>query len=381
MCAVQFTTYACYFNLTPLYPHVSRDLGLDAGALGALVGFGGIVSVLIQIPAGGGGDRWGRRPFFAGGMLLLVASLALRWLAEYGATLLIAQVFAGAALGVVSLNALALVAEAYAAHGQGQAMGILTASLGLGQVVGYLVAGALDGAIGWRPMSLWLAALPLTVLILTLRAPGLDVRAVTAIARPGLVRVLASLAHPRRLAFTALAALSLSAGQGATYLLPFAMQTRDLGPLASAVLLVPYVAGSIVITPIAGRLGDRLGTSRITAVALMLGAAALAALASDQGGVPAIIACSVVIGAAVNTVLALVSVRVTSVAGDRESMGTGTILAGVRIGTLLGPFVGPTVAGGILARTGLNAAWLTLAAFLLVGLTLHQAASVPVQQR
>jgi predicted MFS family arabinose efflux permease len=92
-------TYACYFNLTPLYPEVGRDLGLDAGALGTLIGIGGIVSVLVQVPAGSGGDRWGRRPFFAIAMLLLALSQLARWQSVAPPMLLAAQILGGGGSG------------------------------------------------------------------------------------------------------------------------------------------------------------------------------------------------------------------------------------------------------------------------------------------
>ncbi|MDQ3809998.1 MAG: MFS transporter, partial [Chloroflexota bacterium] len=91
-CAVQVATYATYFNITPLAPRVAGELGLDAGALGALIGTGGIVALVLQVPAGSGGDAYGRRRFFAGGMLLLILALGLRWAAHGSVLLLCAQV-------------------------------------------------------------------------------------------------------------------------------------------------------------------------------------------------------------------------------------------------------------------------------------------------
>ena len=88
-CAVQVAAYASFFNLTPLFPEVGADLGMDAGALGALVGFGGIVSLLAQLPAGSGGDTFGRRPFFAVGLVLACLGLLLRWQAYAPVTLLL----------------------------------------------------------------------------------------------------------------------------------------------------------------------------------------------------------------------------------------------------------------------------------------------------
>src|SRR4051794_10960368 len=137
-CAVQIATYGCFFNLTPLYPEVGRDLGLDPGRLGALVGVGGIVALITQLPAGSGGDRYGRRPFFAVGMVCLMVSLLLRWQAKQPATLLVAQIAAGAALGMCSLNAFALAADV---RSQGRAVGIVNASVSVGQVFGYALAG------------------------------------------------------------------------------------------------------------------------------------------------------------------------------------------------------------------------------------------------
>ena len=95
----QFVAYACFFNLTPLYPEVGQDLGLNAGELGTLIGIGGIVSVLVQVPAGSGGDRWGRRPFFALAMVMLALSQLARWQATTPLILLAAQILGGGAQG------------------------------------------------------------------------------------------------------------------------------------------------------------------------------------------------------------------------------------------------------------------------------------------
>ncbi|HEY2595668.1 MAG TPA: MFS transporter, partial [Chloroflexota bacterium] len=218
----QFVTYACYFNLTPLYPEVSRDLGLDAGALGTLIGLGGIVSVLVQVPAGSGGDRWGRRPFFALAMLMLALSQLARWQSFVPSTLLLAQLLGGGAQGIATVNAWASVADVTAATPQkrGQAFGILNANLALGLVTGYMIAGALGSLIGWRAMSLVLVAVPLASLPalawVSRRPRGAESPA-------SLGEVLRSVTQPQRLALTVMAALILAAGQGALYLLPFAV--------------------------------------------------------------------------------------------------------------------------------------------------------------
>ncbi len=366
-CAVQIATYASFFNLTPLLPRVGADLGLDAGALGALIGVGGIVALLVQLPAGSGGDAYGRKPFFALGMLLILVGLALRWQATQPALLLLGQVVAGAALGIVSTNAFALMAGAAR---QGAAFGIVNASISVGQVTGYLIAGTAGAWVGWHDMSFAMAVVPLVVLALVLRSRGLSMVHERGSSRPGLVAIVHALSHPRRLMLAALAAVTLGAGQGACYLLPFAVHSNELGPLAAAIVLVPYVLGSVAAAPFSGALAERFGAARLIIVALVLGIGACAAAMVWGESLLVLATCNVLIGVSVNTTLPVVSVlAVTMKAGP--PVGAGTAIAGLRVGQSLGPFIGPTLAGAMLARSGVEAGWLALAGCLAAALLLH----------
>jgi MFS family permease len=366
-------TYASFFNLTPLYPRVGADLGLDAGALGALVGLGGIVALLVQLPAGSGADALGRRPFFAAGMLLLLLSLALRWQTEHPLQFLAAQIAAGAALGIVGTNAFAMMAGT---RNQGQAFGIVNASINVGQVIGYLAAGILGPALGWRVLSAMLASLPLAVLLLVVRASvfaGPPDRTTT---RASPLSIVHALAHPRRLALSALAALTLAVGQGACYLLPFAVQTADLGPLAAALVLVPYVVGSVAAAPFSGVLAERFGAGRLIVIALLVGVAGCLGATAAGTSLSVLAVCNALIGASVNTTLPVAAVLVVTMRTGQRDVGAGTAIAGLRIGQSLGPFLGPTVAGVVLTRSGVDAAWLALGLGLALGVGLHALARI-----
>ncbi|HET6318788.1 MAG TPA: MFS transporter [Chloroflexota bacterium] len=366
-CAVQIAAYSCFFNLTPFLPRVGLDLELDAGALGALVGVGGIVALLAQLPAGTGGDVHGRRPFFALGMLLALVGLALRSQAEHPLVLLLSQMALGAALGIVSTNAFALMAGGAR---QGSAFGIVNASISVGQVVGYLVAGTFGSWVGWRSMSLEMALVPLVVLVVVLRVRALAFRPTRGVHQAGAIDIVHALSHPRRLMLAGLAALTLGAGQGACYLLPFAVQAQELGPLAAAIVLVPYVLGSVVAAPFSGVLSERFGSSRVIVMALLLGGLACLAAVTWGSSIWALGACNVLIGVSVNTTLPVISVLAVTMKVGRP-IGAGTAIAGLRIGQSLGPFIGPTVAGAMLARSGVDAAWVALAACLLLSAVLH----------
>jgi predicted MFS family arabinose efflux permease len=331
------------------------------------------VSVLVQVPAGSGGDRWGRRPFFALAMLMLALSQLLRWQAYTPSVLLLAQVLGGAAQGVATVNAWASVADVTAAtpDKRGQAFGILNANLALGLVTGYLIAGGLGSVIGWRAMSLVLVAVPLASML----ALGWVTRLPRAAGPPpSLADVWRSVTQPQRLALTIMAALILSAGQGALYLLPFAAQQRELGPFAAALLLVPYVVGSVIAGPFGGRVSDRFGTRPVILLMLVVGALALLTLIWGASAALLQVAAFTLIGASVNGALPLLAVRVVALA-DATSVGLGSILAGLRMGQSSGTFVGPAVAGVVLAHVGLNAGWLTMAVFLVGSLVLHEVAA------
>jgi hypothetical protein len=86
-----------------------------------------------------------------------------------------------------------------------------------------------------------------------------------------------------------------------------------------------------------------------------------------------LVACFVLIGASVNGALPLLAVRVISL-GDSAGVGAGTIIAGLRMGQSSGTFLGPAVAGVVLAHSGVEAGWLAQAACLVASLALHELA-------
>jgi predicted MFS family arabinose efflux permease len=231
------------------------------------------------------------------------------------------------------------------------------------------VAGGFGSLVGWRLMSLGLVALPMLALPALAWVPGRQLRRTTQ--RPSLATTLRSVADPQRLALTAMAALTLAAGQGAVYLLPFGLQQRDLGAFTAALLLVPYVIGSVIAGPLGGRLSEQLGTRPVLVTLLLSGAVAAVALIWGAGSPLAVVACFILIGASVNGALPLLAVRVMEL-GDSAGVGAGTIMAGLRMGQSSGTFIGPAMAGLVLAHAGLNAGWLAEAGCLVTSLALHE---------
>jgi predicted MFS family arabinose efflux permease len=304
-------------------------------------------------------------------MVCLMVCLVLRWQTHHPGLLLAAQIAAGAALGMCSLNAFALAADVRVPAMQGRAIGIVNASVSVGQVVGYALAGTIGALIGWRDLSLVMLLVPIAVLVLVLRVPELAHRPHAA-TRAGPLAIVRALAHPRRLAFSALGALTLGAGSGAAYLLPFVLQSRDFGPLLAAAVLVPYVLGSVIAAPFSGDLVARWGAGRVVVAALVLGTLTCLALVWAGESILVLAVANVLIGMSVNTTLPVASTLVVNLQFQQEKVpiGSGTALAGLRVGMSLGPFLGPTIAGAALARGGAEWGWLALGVCLLLSLGL-----------
>ncbi len=361
--ACVFLNFLAFSGLTPLFPEVARDLGLGVDSLGLYFSVSAGVAAVLQIPVGVLADRFGRRPVLAAGLLFMTAGQLLRWQASSPLIFGAGQFAIGACSPLIVAAGFAAVADAYARAGRAEAMGIVSAAISLGQVTGFLVAGLVAQFVGWRGFSLGVAVLPLFLLLPTLTMPepprhGADV----ALGR-ALLRALRFLAQPRAAGLALVAALALGAGFSAGYLLPFVARGFGYGQAATSLLLIPYVLGSVVGSPLVGRGADRAGITGLLVACLATGALALAAFGLLPFSLPAVPVCFVLIGGGSGAALSLASTAIVQVAG-RSGAGSGAALGGLRVGQQLGPALGPALAGVTFAHAGKAPAFLLLAALL-----------------
>jgi MFS family permease len=113
------------------------------------IGFGAAFSALMvsrlvfQIPLGHGSDRWGRKPFVMGGLLLMApATASLGWVSST-VQLVGARLVQGVASAAIAAPAFALAADLSRGGGEGRQMAVVTTSFGLGVALGPLLAGVL----------------------------------------------------------------------------------------------------------------------------------------------------------------------------------------------------------------------------------------------
>jgi predicted MFS family arabinose efflux permease len=183
--------------------------------------------------------------------------------------------------------------------------------------------------------------------------------------RGGSLAALRFLAIPAATALALVAAVDLGSGFTASYLLPFIAHVHGYGETATSLLLLPAVVGSVVGAPLVGRWADRAGNRVPLLVSLGVASASLAAFGVLGFSVPAVIVCFALASAGVSSVLSITAAGVAEIAGSL-GVGTGAALGGLRVGQQLGPALGPALGGAVYVQAGAPAAYLGLAAALLL---------------
>lgn len=319
-------------------PDIARDFGGDAGSATWLVGGYLIVMASLQPLAGKLGDRFGRRPLILGGLAWFAAASLGAALAPSLPVLVAFRLQQAVAGALAFPNALAVVREVLPRERRGAAFGTLGSAIALAAAAGPPLGGALVELGDWR--AIFLVNLPwvgFTLLLALQTVPaGLGGRrtgrfdGVGVVVLTGLLAGLAwllnpgdvpawvvpaglvaagvtlvvflryELAHPdpvlqpRLLRVRAFAAATAATGlsnlalYGTLLAVPVLLSQRsgwssgEIG-VTLAALSVPMVA----LSPVGGRMSDRLGRRTTATVGLVLLGGAMLPLAVAGRGVSA----------------------------------------------------------------------------------------------
>jgi EmrB/QacA subfamily drug resistance transporter len=278
------------------------------------------------------GDRFGRRRMFVIGVAIFTLASALAALAPSIEALIAARAVQGFGAAIVTPLTLTLVGEAFPPERRGVALGVWGGISGLGVALGPFVGGAVVEGIAWQwvfwiNVPFGLALLPLAARFLNeSHGPdkALDLRGLL-LAGAGLFGLTFGIVRGEALGWTSatvmtsiglgVALLGLfvrhslrarepmlpmrffrSRGFSATNGLSFAMffgtfgaifllsqffQTaQGYGPFEAGLRTLPWTGAPMIIAPIAGALGARIGTRPLMATGLALQAIARAWMAS-----------------------------------------------------------------------------------------------------
>ncbi|TDD21615.1 MFS transporter [Nonomuraea diastatica] len=341
------------------------------------------------------GDRFGHRSVFLAGLAVFTIASGLCGLAQDPAQLIAVRVLQGAGAALLMPQTLSIIMAVFPPDRRGAAFGVWSGVAGLATIAGPAVGGVLVDTLTWR--SVFLINLPLGVLafvaarivvppggspgqgraaldpIGVLLSAGLSVLVFALLggepylAVLGGLLLLAFLAHQRSaqdrtplLPFrlfhdrnfalmnaVLMAALFATVGLLIAYTL-YLQAVLELSPTQAGLMLAPPSLATLIISPLAGRLADRVSPRLIFGLGLSLFAAGFVLLALFSDGrtnalalLPGMILCGVGAGAVFAPANTL---AMREVPPELTGAASGVVSTLRQVGTVLGT----TVVGAIL---------------------------------
>jgi EmrB/QacA subfamily drug resistance transporter len=130
-------------------PSIQRELHASSGELEWVIS-GYALSLAALIPLSGSlGDRFGRKRFFAAGMVVFTLGTVACALSASALELIAARALQGVGGAIMSALALSILTETYSGRARAGAIGIWATVAGLGFGLGPVVGGLLLGVFGW----------------------------------------------------------------------------------------------------------------------------------------------------------------------------------------------------------------------------------------
>jgi MFS family permease len=363
------------FIISPLFPVMSKDLGLGYSDFGLISGVLSLTWGVSALFAGGLADRLGNKRVLVPALVLFSILVGLTGLASGLVSLLLLRGMMGIAEGAFMPAALSSIAVVSSPKRIGLNMGVFQMALGLfGLGFGPVIATqALTVLPSWHGVFALVAVpgLVLAVLLhLVLRSDRGAPRA--PVAQPGLAeRIAGSLGILRvRNVFWATVAMSsfMTANIVFASLLPnyftdwLKLDLQSMGFVLSAVGL-----GALVGMVGLSALADRFGSRRVLVVA-SAGTLPLLWIIRATGPEPGLLFALVACWAVLNTGAVAVTVgrlTVESVSLDKAATATGVVMG---FGEIIGGAVMPVVAGAAAQAFGIQVILLIAMGASLVGL-------------
>lgn len=136
------------FIIVPVLPAYAEGFGASLPLIGVLVGSFAAARVILAIPAGIFGDRFGNRTIMSIGLLIIVGSSLMAGFAANYTVLLVARILEGIGSAFYTTMSTSYLAKSTTIERRGRYMGIYVAALLLGQVSGPGIGGVVAGVWG-----------------------------------------------------------------------------------------------------------------------------------------------------------------------------------------------------------------------------------------
>ena len=139
-------------------PSIGADFGLDAVNLNWVATSFMLASAMFLLPMGKLADLYGRKRVFLTGIVLFTLSSLVCGLAGSTAMLLGGRVLQGIGGSMIFSTGIAILTTVYAPQERGRVLGLSVSAVYLGLTLGPFLGGALTEHLGWR--SIFLALVP-----------------------------------------------------------------------------------------------------------------------------------------------------------------------------------------------------------------------------
>ncbi len=149
---VSFLTPFMGSSVNVALPSISREFGMDAVQLGLVPTVYLLAAAMCLVPAGRLADIHGRKRVLTAGVLLYTLASLLCALATSGAFLIGARVVQGCGAAMIFGTNVAILASVVPQHRRGAALGINVGAVYLGLSIGPTLGGILTQQLGWRSL-------------------------------------------------------------------------------------------------------------------------------------------------------------------------------------------------------------------------------------
>jgi ACDE family multidrug resistance protein len=154
-------------SITPVFPTMTRELGITGGQAGLLITFFTLPGVFLAPVLGVLADRYGRKRILVPSLFLFaIAGTACTFIRDFNTLLWMRAIQGVGASSLASINA-TVIGDLYAGQERTEAMGINASVLTIGTASYPSIGGAL-ALLGWNyPFALSILAVPVGILVLT----------------------------------------------------------------------------------------------------------------------------------------------------------------------------------------------------------------------
>lgn len=148
-------------------PSIGKDLGASAISLGWVISSFILSSAMFLLPFGRLADIVGRKKVFSLGLILFTVSTFLIIFSHSITSLIILRIFQGLASAMIFGTSMAIITSVFQPGERGKAMGINITAVYLGLSIGPIIGGLLTQYFGWRSIFIFLIPFGLVSILLT----------------------------------------------------------------------------------------------------------------------------------------------------------------------------------------------------------------------